>query len=365
MARPYKQELHVTEEQRAELDRLIAAHTTPQSLARRARIIVLLDSGLHLREVGEQVGTTHQTVAHWRNRFIQLGMHGLRDAPRSGRPRTISDERVADVVMRTLESTPKAQTHWSRRLMAKEVGMSADTIGRIWRAFGLKPHLTESFRLSDDPEFLEKLYDVVGLYLSPPTNALVLSVDEKPQIQAKQDEVAVLPMQPGSVEGHSSQYKRHGTTVLFAALEVATGRVVASCKSRRRTEEFVEFLAQIERQTPEGVQLHLILDNLNTHKSVPVQTWLLEHSRVHLHFVPTYSSWLNLVESFFAQIQRRVIDRGSFTSVEALERALLEYIERNNEDPKPFKWTKTAEQVLASLERRCLRTLRSTHGSFN
>lgn len=359
MGRHPKHPLVVTDDQRSELQRLVRAHSTPQALAKRATMILYLDQGMNQRQTAEHIGCARSLVSHWRKRFIELGMYGLQDAPRSGRPRTISDERVAQVVEQTLETTPEGHTHWSQRLMAQHAGVSHDTVGRIWRAFGLKPHLKQSFRLSNDPEFIEKLHDVVGLYLSPPENALVLCVDEKPQIQAKQREVPIIPMQPCCAESHSSQYKRHGTTVLFAALEAASGKVMATCKRKRRSSEFVEFLEQVNQEAPADKELHLILDNLNTHKSPPVKRWLLEHPRVHLHFVPTYSSWLNLVESFFSQVQRRVLERGSFRSVAEVEQALMEYVEVTNQDPTPFKWTKSADLILKKIGRRCQRILQS------
>ena len=296
--RPRKHVLVVTPEQRAELERWLRTHSTPNSVAKRARIILALDDGATLEQAGATVERSRQTAMHWRGRFLELGLAGLHDAPRSGRPRTLDDARVEAVVKRTLETEPQARTHWSRRSMAAAEGLSADTIGRIWRTFGLKPHLKTSSRLSGGPEFVDKLYDVVGLYLSPPENALVLSVDEKPQIQATEREAPVLPMSVGRPEGHASQYVRHGTTVLFAALEVASGRVIASCKGRRRSAEFVEFLEQIDRETAPELELHLILDNLSTHNSPETKRWLLAHPRFHLHFTATYSSWMNLVESF-------------------------------------------------------------------
>ena len=359
MGRPPKQALLVTPEQHAELARLERTPSTPNSIARRARILLALDQGCTLQQAGERVGVTHQTVAQWRTRFLELGVDGLRDAPRPGRPRTVDDERVARLVARTLETLPPARTHWSCRSMAAAEGLSPDTVSRIWRSFGLKPHRSESFRLSNDPEFIEKVYDVVGLYMSPPANALVLSVDEKPQIQALERDAPVMPMSVGRPEGHASQYVRHGTTVLFSALEVASGRVIACCKPRRRSAEFVEFLEQIEAASEPGLELHLILDNLNTHKSPETKRWLLAHPRVRLHFTPTYSSWLNMVEGFFAKVERRVLERGSFPSVESLHQALLAYVEATNADPVPFRWTKSAEQILASLEKRCQLLLRS------
>lgn len=351
--RPYKRELVVTAEQKAELRRLVASGKTPQAIARRARIILLCDEGLTFTEAGQRVGVTLQNVAIWRNRFIDYGIDGLNDANRRGRPRTVDDDKVEEVVRKTLNSTPPAQTHWSQRQMAARVNISRESVGRIWRAFGLKPHLSETFELPRDPDFVEKVKDVVGLYVNPPTSAVVLSVDEKTQVPAHEHFGEVQPMQFGHPERHSSKYIRHGITNLFAALDVATGRIISTCARRRGSKEFVDFLKEVDAQVDPELDLHIIVDNLNIHKSETCKLFLLEHPRVELHFLPTYSSWLNLIESFFSILQRRALARGNFTSVEELEAAIEDFIEAHNDNPTLFKWTKTAEQVLEGVSRYC------------
>jgi transposase len=340
------------------LEALLARHSTPQSVARRAQIVLLLGDGLSQGEVARRVGVTRPVVAKWLKRFVESGLDGLDDAPRSGRPRTVLDEQVADIVRQTLETTPKGQTHWSQRQMAQRVGLSHQTVGRIWRAFGLKPHLVEGFRLSNDPYFVDKVHDIVGLYVAPPVHAVVLSVDEKTQLQATERAAPVVPMQPAQPERRSTEYVRHGTTNLFAALDVATGEVIGQMKHRKRAREFVEFLGFVDRHVPADLDLHLILDNINTHKAPAVKAWLLDHPRVELHFVPTYSSWLNAVEGFFALLQRRAVERGTFTSVKALEQAVMGYIEAHNKETKPFVWTKPADEILKKVRRYCERTIR-------
>jgi transposase len=288
-------------------------------------------------------------VGRWRARFVEHRIPGLGDMPRPGGPRTVTDEQVADLVARTLERAPKDATHWSTRSMAKETGLSQSTVSRVWRAFGLQPHRSETFKLSTDPYFVDKVHDVVGLYLDPPERALVLCVDEKSQIQALDRSQPVLPMMPGVPERQTADYVRHGTTTLFAALEVATGKVIGSLHRRHRAEEFKKFLNKLDKDVPEGLNLHLVLDNYATHKTPAIKNWLLAHPRFHLHFTPTGSSWLNLVERWFAELTNKQIRRGVHKSVQALETDIRTWIATWNTDPKPYVWTKTADDILERL----------------
>jgi transposase len=280
-------------------------------------------------------------------------MVGLFDLPRSGAPRTISDEKVAEVVRLTLETKPKNATHWSTRSMAARCGLSNESIHRIWKTFGLQPHRSDAFQLSTDPEFVEKVRDVVGLYVSPPQNALVLCLDEKSQIQALERSQPIFPLAPNQAERRTSDYFRHGTTSLFAALDIASGEVYARCQKRHRQSEFLIFLRQLEASTPKGLEIHAVLDNYAAHKTAKVRLWIAKHPRWHLHFIPTHSSWLNQVERFFAKITEQRIRRESFRSVQHLEQAILDYIEHHNKSPKPFKWTASAELILGKVENFC------------
>lgn len=352
MGRP-KAELALSEEDRGRLESVVRRSTSPQSLVLRARIVLLSAKGLDNCDVAEQLGTTDQTVGKWRRRFIKGGVEELFDAPRSGGPRCINDEAIAKLIKRTLETSPKRATHWSTRSMARATGVSHMTVARIWRAFGLKPHRVDSFSLSDDPFFIEKVRDVVGLYMRPPDNALVLCVDEKSQIQALDRSQPLLPMRPSVNARQTDRYIRHGTTTLFAALNVATGRVIGKCFRRHRTKEFVRFLNEIDANVPVDLDVHVILDNYATHKTPDVKRWLLRHPRFHLHFTPTKSSWLNLVETFFSLLSRRKIKRAAHRSTLALERDIRAYLEANNDDPEPYVWTKSADEILDSLRRYC------------
>lgn len=349
--------LNLTEEERERLKALVRAGNTPQKFAFRARIILLSDEGLPNQRIAERLNTTNPTVCHWRKRFFQARLDGLGDLPRSGAPRTISDEKVAEVIEKTLQHLPKGQTHWSTRSMAKEADISRSTISRIWRAFGLKPHRHETFQLSTDPLFVEKVKDVVGLYMSPPIGAVVLCLDEKPQVQALSRTQPVVPTKAGQVERQTSEYKRHGTTNLFAALDVATGQVVGRCYERKRAVEFRDFLDIVCSGIEEGLEVHVVLDNQSIHKAPPVQKWLQVNSHVHLHFTPTHSSWLNLIEGWFSKLSRQQLSRGVHRSVHELIAAIEDFVDATNGHPKPFTWTKTPDQIFERLVRFCQRTL--------
>lgn len=350
MGRP-KSELRVSEEQRAELKRLSARGSTSQALATRARVVLLCDEGATNRDVAAEVGMTEQTVGKWRRRFVASGVEGLLDEPRVGGPRTITDARVDDVIRKTLTTTPPGGAQWTTRSLAKHTGVSAASVGRIWKAFGLQPHRTESFSLSKDPQFTAKVRDIVGLYLSPPDRALVLCVDEKSQIQALDRGQPVLPMMFGHPERRTHNYVRHGTTSLFAALDIATGSVIGKCYRKHRSQEFASFLDLVDRSVPDGLDVHLVMDNYATHKTPRVKRWLIRHPRFRCHFTPTSSSWLNLVESFFSILSRRLLKRGVHRSTQALETDIRAFLRRHNEAPKPFVWTKSADQILSQLER--------------
>ncbi len=342
----------LSEPDREKLEMIASRPKSSQREASRARIILTCaaDNMMNI-EVANALGITKQTVGKWRERFAQNGIEGLVDAPRSGCPRTISDQKVEEVLTRTLEAPPKERTHWSRRRMAREAGIGQDSVGRIWRTFGVKPHVVNGFKLSKDPMFVEKTKDVVGLYLNPPDKAIVLSVDEKSQCQALERAQPVLPMDLGSPERQTHDYIRHGTTSLFAALEVATGKVIGQCHEKHRHQEFLKFLKLLDKSYPaqEGETLHLILDNYATHNTEAVRKWLTRHPRFHLHFTPTGASWLNQIERFFGLITDQRIRRGSFQSVKELVTAIMDYIEAHNEDPKPFVWTKTPEQIFDKI----------------
>jgi transposase len=353
--------LEVSEEQREALRRWARRPKTAQALALRSRIVLRSAQGLPNRQVARELGVTPQTVGKWRSRFIAFGVDGLLDEPRPGAPRTITDERVEAVIVKTLEEAPRDATHWSTRSMARATGMSQSAVSRIWRAFGLQPHRTETFKLSNDPLFVEKVRDIVGLYLDPPEKAAVLCVDEKTQVQALDRTQPILPMRPGVSERRSHDYRRHGITSLFAALDVATGQVLGQVRRRHRSTEFLRFLQAIDDAVPASLDVHLILDNSSTHKSPPVRRWLLRRPRFHLHFTPTYSSWLNLVERFFAELTTKWLRRGTHRSVRQLENALREWIAAWNEDPRPFVWTKTADEILDSLAKYCQRISDSGH----
>jgi transposase len=341
------------EEQRDFLQRLVARRTAPSGEVLHARIILLASEGLSNKEVAKRLSVCDHTVSYWRRRFGRLGLEGLSEMPRTGAPPRISDDQIQTVIRTTLEQTPEAATHWSTRSLAARLGLSRQAVHRIWRAFGLQPHRQEVFTLSQDPYFIDKVRDVVGLYVNPPDNALVLCVDEKGQIQALERSQPVLPMRPGRPQRWSHDYYRHGTTSLFAALNVATGRVIGTTKSRHRSREFVSFLRHIEREVASELDVHLILDNYATHKTAEVARWLKARPRWHLHFIPTHSSWRNQVERFFAQITSRRIRRGCFRSVADLRQAIEDYLARHNANPKPFRWTASADLILRKVANLC------------
>ena len=353
--------LTLTPEERETLDRWVQRRTTAQALAQRARLVLAAADGISNTAIVTRLHITRQTVTKWRQRFLRARLDGLLDEPRPGAPRTIRDADVERVVTLTLESSPKDATHWSTRAMARRTGMSQSAVSRIWRAFVLQPHRSETFKLSRDPLFIEKVRDIVGLYLNPPEKALVLCVDEKSQIQALDRTQPLLPMRPGQIERRTHDYMRHGTTSLFAALEVKTGEVLGQCRRRHRSVELRTFLRHIDANVPDRLDVHLILDNSGTHKTPTIRRWLVRHPRFHVHFTPTGATWLNLVERFFAAITEKQIRRGVHRSTRELETAIYRYIEHQNQSPKPFVWTKTADQILASIARFCERTLDSGH----
>jgi transposase len=363
MARgPRPAPLTLTPADREVLERWTRRRTTAQALALRARIVLAcVEPGATNSGVARALRVSRPTVVTWRRRFAARGPDGLLDEPRPGAPRTITDADVERVITLTLEATPPDATHWSTRSLARAAGMSQTAVARIWRAFALRPHRAETFKLSRDPLFIEKVRDIVGLYLNPPDRALVLCVDEKPQIQAKAPTAPVLPMRPGQAERRTHDYVRHGTTDLFAALDVTAGRVIGACHPRHRSLEFRAFLDQIEANVPADLEVHLILDNAATHKTRLIRDWLAKRPRYHVHFTPTSASWLNLVESWFALLSARQLKRGAFRSTGELEEAIRRYIAVTNAAPKPFVWTKSADEILASVTRFCQRTSNSIH----
>jgi transposase len=352
-----KQPLSVTEEERARLESLAHRARSQALLARRARVVLACAEGLDNKVVAKRLRCSVGMVGKWRSRFLQSRLEGLYDEPRPGAPRKVSDDQVENVVIQTLESTPRGQTHWSTRGLAQASGLSRMTISRIWHAFGLQPHRADTFKLSPDPQLIEKVRDIVGLYMNPPEHALVLCVDEKSQIQALDRTQPLLPLRPGQVERGTHDYKRHGTTSLFAALELKTSRVIGQLHRRHRSREFRQFLDAIEAQVPAELEVHLIADNYGTHKTALIQKWFAKRPRFHVHFTPTYGSWINLVERWFAELTNKRIRRGVFRSVKELESAIREYISVYNEAPKPFVWTRTADQILDSIARYAQRTV--------
>lgn len=353
--------LVISPSERATLEQWARRRTTAQAMAQRARIILACAAGQAAPAIAAELHVTRQTVGKWRRRFMTKRLDGLVDEPRPGAPRRITDAQVEQVIIDTLETQPADATHWSTRMLAKRTELSHSTVGRIWRAFGLQPHRSETFKLSRDPLFVEKVRDVVGLYLDPPDRALVLSVDEKSQIQALDRTAPILPMTFGSPERRTHDYRRYGTTSLFAALDVATGKVIGECHRRHRSQEFLRFLETIDGSVPADLDVHLILDNYGTHKTAAVRRWFVRHPRFHLHFTPTSASWLNLVERWFALLSQKQIKRGTHRSVRALETAIRAYLAITNEAPKPFVWTKTADEILAKVARFCQRTSTPGH----
>jgi len=351
----------LTDDEHDQLTRWSRRAKSSQSLALRSRIVLACADGADNKTVAARVGCAAVTVGKWRARFVELRLDGLLDEPRSGRPPVVTLDQVEDVVVATLESTPANATHWSRTKMAERTGLSRSTIGRIWRTFELKPHRADGFKLSNDPLFVEKVYDVVGLYLNPPEAAVVLCVDEKTQVQALARSQPAFPMMPGMPEKRTHDYVRHGTTSLFAAFNTADGTVISSIHRRHRAVEFKKFLAKIDIEVPDDLEVHLIADNYATHKSPTVTRWLEAHPRFHMHFTPTYSSWINQVERFFAYVTSDLLQRSDHRSVQALENDIRKWVKAWNTDPRPFIWTKPAEQILESLARLLQRTTGAGH----
>jgi transposase len=362
MPSPHAVPITLSAADRATLEGWTRRRKTAQALAMRARLVLACaEPEATNGAVAEALGVSRPTVATWRKRFAERGPDGLLDEPRPGAPRKITDEQVERAVVTTLESTPPHATHWSTRSLAAAAGLSQSAVVRIWRAFALQPHRTETFKLSRDPLFVDKVRDIVGLYMAPPDRALVLCVDEKPQIQALERTAPVLPMRPGQVERHTHDYVRHGTTDLFAALDVKTGKVIGACRQRHRSQEFRSFLDLIDRTVPPDLDVHLVLDNASIHKAPPIRRWLAKRPRYHLHFTPTSAFWLNLVETWFALLTARQLRRGTFRSTRALEQAIRSYIGSTNQDPRPFVWTKPADDILAAVQQFCKRTSNSGH----
>jgi len=343
----------LSDEEREMLERWSRRHSTAQSMSLRARIVLGCADGLTNDQIAEEVRCSAATVSKWRQRFVKGGIGALADASRSGGPRTIGDDIVEAVIVDTLETTPGADTHWSTRGMAAKHGISRESVGRIWRAFGLRPHVVDEFKISPDPFLVEKIRDIVGIYLSPPVNAACFAVDEKPQIQALNRTAPILPMLPTTPQRRSHDYVRNGTIDLFAALDLATGEVITDLRPNHTTKEFIRFLNKINRNVPDGLDVHLVLDNLATHKAPTVQKWLLRHKRFHLHFTPTYGSWMNLVERWFSALTTKKLRRSSHDSVKELATDITNWVEHWNENPTPFIWTKTADQILDRLARYC------------
>ncbi len=360
LGRP-KPPLILSAQERTHLESISRSRSLPHGIVIRAQIILLAADGLSNKAIAETLHYSTQSVCLWRKRFLEQGIQGLHDELKPGRPRTISDERVARLVRKTLQTKPTNGTHWSVRTIAQETKISPATVHRIWSAFGLQPHRQRHFKLSTDPFFVEKVRDIVGLYLSPPENAVVLCVDEKTQIQALDRTQPMLPMGLGYVEGVTHDYERHGTTTLFAALDIANGEVLAQCKKRHRHQEYLQFLKHIEQNVPSHLDIHAVADNYATHKHPAVKRWLALHPRWHVHYTPTSASWLNQVEIWFRLITQQAIRRGTFSRVKELVRKIEEYIAQYNKHPRPFMWTATADSILAKLERLCLRISETQH----
>jgi transposase len=352
----------ITDVERTELVRLTKRAHVNRLLAFRARLVLACADAATDTAVARRHRTTNATVGKWRKRFIERRLEGLLDEPRVGGPRTVSDEAVEAVIVKTLETTPKGETHWSTRTMAAKAGMSHTMIGRIWRTFGLQPHITRAFKISPDPQLVDKVRDVVGLYMNPPHNAVVFAFDEKSQIQALERAHPILPLDLGQPERRTPNYIRNGTLDLFAALNVATGEVLARCKQQHRAQDFVAFLREIDASVEPGLEIHVVLDNLSAHRAPPVHRWLLQHPHIHFHFTPTYASWLNLVERFFGLLTEKALKRGSHTSLPQLRDAILAYVAAHNENNKPFRWTKTADVILDKMRRFGIRT-QQVHGA--
>jgi transposase len=345
--------IELSKDEREQLEEVARRRRAGKADVQRARVVLLSAEGCTGKDIARRVGLSEPTVGKWRQRFLAHRSLGLSELPRSGAPRRVSDEQIEEIIRQTLESAPTEATHWSTREMAKRCGFSRQTVSRIWRTFGLQPHRSKSFTLSNDPYFVDKVRDVVGLYLDPPANALVLCVDEKTQVQALERSQPVLPMRPGQPERRTHDYYRHGTLSLFAALEVATGRIISTTKPKHRSIEFLAFLRKVEKEVPAGLEIHAVLDNYATHKTDAVESWLRKHPRWHMHFIPTHSSWLNQVERFFAKITNERIRRGVFRSVGELQEAIESYIANHNQAPKPFRWTASADVILGKVAALC------------
>ena len=360
MGRP-KAPLVLTPAQREQLQGIVRSRSLPAGLVSRARMILLSAAGKSNQQIARQLGVTNATVGKWRRRFLEQDVTGLHDELRPGRPRTISDERVARLVRQTLETKPPDGTHWSVRQIASKSRLARSTVHRIWRAFGLEPHRQRHFKLSNDPFFVEKVRDIVGLYLHPPENAVVLCVDEKSQIQALERTQPLLPLGLGYVEGVTHDYRRHGTTTLFAALDIASGAVLSQCRRRHRHQEYLDFLRHIDNNVPPSCDVHVIVDNYATHKHPRVKRWLAQRPRFHVHFTPTYASWLNQVEIWFHRITQQAIRRGTFRSVKELVTRIDRFVHSYNVSARPFVWTATADSILAKLQRLCERISGTQH----
>jgi transposase len=345
--------IDLTAEERAQLVSWTRRRTSAQALAMRSRIVLLAAQGRNNTEIAAELKIHRNVAGKWRSRFVEHRLDGLLDEPRPGRPRTITDEQVEEVVIKTLETTPKHATHWSTRSMAREVGLTQSAVLRIWRAFGLQPHRQQTWKLSKDPQFIDKVRDIVGLYLNPPERAVVLCVDEKSQIQALDRTAPILPMLPGTPQRATHDYKRAGTSSLYAALDLTTGKVIGRLHSRHRAVEFKQFLQTLDREVPDHLNVHLVLDNSSTHKTPTIQRWLAAHPRFVVHFTPTSSSWLNLVERWFAELTNKLLRRGTHHSVRQLNADIRAWIDNCN--PRPFVWTKTADEILDSIARHCQR----------
>jgi transposase len=350
---PHAVEIVLTEDERSELEGWARRRTSAAGLAMRSRIVLAAADGGSNTELADRLELSIATVRRWRNRFAELRLDGLVDEPRPGRPRVVGDERIEALIVATLETAPKDATHWSTRSMADHLGLSQSMVSRVWRAFGLAPHKQDSWKLSKDPLFVAKVRDVVGLYLNPPERALVLCVDEKTQIQALNRTAPVFPMLPGTPARATHDYVRHGTSSLYAALDLTTGKVIGALHSRHRATEFLAFLKKIDAEVPADLDVHLVLDNASTHKTPAVKRWLTNHPRFVLHFTPTSSSWLNLVERWFAELTTKKLRRGTHTSVRQLNADIRAWIDTWNDNPRPYVWTKTADQILASIGNYC------------
>jgi transposase len=359
MPAPTAVEIVLSDEERQVLENWTARRKTSQALALRARIVLAAAGQLTNQEIADLEGVSRPTVTKWRNRFAEHRLDDLSDEPRPGQPRKITDQKIEEVITKTLETKPRDATHWSTRSMAKEAGLSQTAVSQIWRAFGLQPHRQGSWKLSKDPLFIEKVRDVVGIYMNPPERAVVLCVDEKSQIQALNRTAPILPMLPGTPERATHDYKRHGTSSLYAALDLTSGKVIGRLHSRHRAIEFKKFLQTIDTEVPEQLDVHLVLDNSSTHKTPEIQRWLLAHPRFKLHFTPTSSSWMNLVERWFAELTNKKLRRSAHTSVRQLNTDIRNWIETWNENPRPYVWTKTADQILESISTYCQRITNS------